>query len=214
MRSMKKVIASVLKRANRQIDTWGSIPMNVRQMRNFLYVADMFTGIPAGDVVECGVGKARTLLYFGFLIEREGAQRNLWGFDSFEGFPEPTVEDTSSRNPKKGEWAYLTPDDVRTIFRTAGVHVQPKLVKGFFVNTVDTYDGKGIALLHLDVDLYQSYLDCFPLIEKVVPGGVVMFDEYKTDAFPGATKAIDELCRKKGYTLEKHPWMDKYCIRV
>ena len=67
------------------------------------------------------------------------------------------------------------------------------LVKGYFPATFPQYSGDRIALLHLDVDLYQSYKDCLEWFEpKVAPGGVIAFDEYGRRGWVGATRAIDE----------------------
>ena len=34
--------------------------------------------------------------------------KKIFGFDSFCGFPNPTKEDRSPRNPKKGDWNILS----------------------------------------------------------------------------------------------------------
>jgi hypothetical protein len=71
------------------------------------------------------------------------------------------------------------------------------LVKGLFGETLRTYDGS-IALLHLDCDLYQSYLTTLQtLYGKVARGGIIMFDEYADDRWPGARRAIDEFFADK-----------------
>src|SRR3989338_1750422 len=46
-----------------------------------------------GDIVECGVGWGCSLLYWALLAREEAKGRRIWGFDSFEGFPEPGPED-------------------------------------------------------------------------------------------------------------------------
>jgi hypothetical protein len=61
----------------------------------FLYFKDMLERIKGieGAVVECGVSVGYGILYFmllGMLMDRE---RDVWGFDSFEGFPESTSAD-------------------------------------------------------------------------------------------------------------------------
>jgi len=79
-----------------------------------------------------------------------------------------------------------------------------RLVKDFFDNTLPHYEGS-IAILHLDCDLYGSYkvaLEC--LYENVVPGGVIMFDEYENATFPGARRAIDEFFADKEERVLKH----------
>ena len=37
--------------------------------------------------------------------KNEGGQRRIFGYDSFEGFPDPTIEDRAFRDPKKGDWS-------------------------------------------------------------------------------------------------------------
>ena len=54
---------------------------------------------------------------------------------------------------------------------------------------------KKIALLHLDVDLYDSYkVTLERLLPCVTKGGVVLFDEYiiNKEKSPGSVKAIAE----------------------
>jgi len=81
------------------------------------------------------------------------------------------------------------------------------LVPGYFNDTLKTYQGQ-VALLHLDVDLYDSYKVCLEtLYPKVATGGVILFDEYAepTDLknWPGAKKAIDEFLGENKKYLER-----------
>lgn len=156
-----------------------------------------------GDVVECGVGRGESLIDFTILCNQEKRQRKVWGFDSFEGFPEPTEHDTSPRHARKGDvWSNTSMHVVLSALRDAGfspdyVEANVTLVKGFFDESLGAYTGKAIAVLHLDCDLYASYKGALEqLFPKVVPGGIILFDEYMNSIdhlkFPGARKAIDE----------------------
>ena len=79
-----------------------------------------------------------------------------------------------------------------------------KLVKGFFDQTLSSYEGK-IALLHLDGDLYESYkVSLNVLYRKVVRGGIIMFDEYADPRWVGARKAIDEFFADKPEVVVPH----------
>jgi len=162
-----------------------------------------------GDIVECGVGKGRSFMVLGFLARNQ--HRELVGYDSFEGFPEPSEEDNSPRNPKKGEWNYIKPFDVFESFKTAYVNSDDlQVVGGFFKTTIPMYQGQ-IALLHLDCDLYESYQVCLKhLYPKVVKGGIVLFDEYNDPNWPGATKAVDEYGLKPIKDEESGKY---YCIK-
>ena len=63
-----------------------------------------------GDIVECGVGRGRSLLIISalnnILEKHEGGGRKIFAYDSFEGFPEPSLQDEFFRDIKKGDWSY------------------------------------------------------------------------------------------------------------
>ena len=173
----------------------------------------------AGDIVECGVGYSRTFQVLACLLKRENnPKRTLFGFDSFEGFPEPTGEDNSLRQPTKGEWKVLTPAQLRHILLLLRlgepfVDSRVRIVKGFFDETLPHATLERIAFLHLDVDLYKSYKTCLEhLFPRVVTGGVVLFDEYDSPNWPGAKKAIDEYFKHIPHHFQKDASAGKYFL--
>jgi O-methyltransferase len=169
-----------------------------------------------GDIVECGIGRGRSLITIMVLesLSRtfpDYMPRKIFGLDSFEGFPEPSKEDASPRNPKKGEWSaspngeftYSIENLIKIIHNAEidpSVISDLTLLKGFFDRTALEATAKKIAILHLDGDLYHSVFDpLFILEEKIAPGGVVVLDDFKlynpdrkNEAFPGARRAVEE----------------------
>jgi Macrocin-O-methyltransferase (TylF) len=205
------------------------VPVPLKWMRQFRYFASLFEKISAlqGDVVECGVGKGNTFLMLCYLAGASSIQRTVRGFDSFAGFPQPSVHDVSYRNPRAGEWC--VPETlVRERLKTAGVHdaypqLQVCITPGFLGETLpkEAHAPYEIAFLHLDVDIYDSYRDGLQyLFPKVVPGGIVAFDEYREfspkrpteEKWPGCTKAVDEYLAPLGYTPVYHPETRKYFV--
>jgi hypothetical protein len=174
-----------------------------------------------GDVVECGVGRGRSLLLLALLCREEEKGRQIWGFDSFEGLPEPSEEDASPRNPRKGQYR-ADIAGVRALLQEAqldDLYMRSKvtLVKGVFNESLHKYAGQGIALLHIDADLYQSYLDTLNILyDKVRPGGVIAFDEYMDGIthvnYPGAKQAIDEFFADKPFELRRDKHYGKYYV--
>jgi hypothetical protein len=152
-----------------------------------------------GDFVECGVSIGHGLLSLMLLSDLTGRPRQVYGFDSFAGFPDSTPEDlTADGSYHKRRGDYASPLDIVTRVLADG-RVDPAqieqnlhLVPGFFDQTLPHYSGT-IALLHLDCDLYTSYKTCLSqLYDRVQPGGLIMFDEYEDPNFPGAQQAADE----------------------
>ena len=146
------------------------------------------------------------LLLWMLLTEAIGPKRHYYGFDSFQGFPAPTAEDGRSAAAVLTHGYYATPEDL--VWRvlqdgrvTADARARLTLVRGFFEQTVPSFS-EPIALLHLDCDLYESYRTCLVhLYDRVVPGGVIVFDDYGHPRWPGAQRAVDEFFADKRETV-------------
>ena len=81
-------------------------------------------------------------------------------------------------------------------------------VQGDICDTIPKYLSEHpelkIALLHIDVDIYKpSVVILNNLYERVVRGGLVVFDDFGTVV--GETKAIDEFFEGKDVLIEKLP---------
>lgn len=221
---MKSFINKFFKKIGFQITKSNGIAASHKLLNNYRYFIDKFSRISDidGDIVECGVGFGHTLLLINQLAYVENKGRKVWAFDSFEGFPEPAEEDVSIRNPKKGEWKVITPSDLDDIlFRRCQLPQEARtsltVTKGYFNDTLPKNNIKKIALLHLDVDLYESYKTCLQnLYSLVSAGGIILFDEYKQrdtqKVFPGAAIAIDEFFKDKKETIQYDEVFDKYYV--
>ncbi len=169
----------------------------------YLYFLDQLEKVKdiPGDIVECGVSIGHGALLFLLLSEFLGVERTYYGFDSFAGFPDPVEKDETTPITGKGFWA-SPPDTVLRVLKDGRIpedtiRDRVRLTKGMFDETLPRYEGR-IALLHLDCDLYESYRRSLEtLYNKVSPGGIIMFDEYADNRWPGARKAIDEFFADK-----------------
>lgn len=167
--------------------------LGIGAVLNYISVTDV-----KGSIVECGVGKGVSIYSIARIARAYGLERHIFGFDSFQGFPEPTEKDKSYRRAKKGDWSdtsvehvtehFMQPEEMRSYFEKF-----IRLVPGYFENTMPKVDPGRICYLHLDCDLYESYRTCiewqYPRLSR---GGVVVYDEYGMDKFPGAKLAVDE----------------------
>jgi predicted O-methyltransferase YrrM len=87
-----------------------------------------------------------------------------------------------------------------------------ELVKGDACETIPKYieenPGLRISLSHLDLDIYQSTKVALEqLYPLVVPGGVILLDEYAMPGFPGESKAFDEYFGDKRPVVKKFPYI-------
>ncbi len=192
-----------------------------------------------GDIVECGVGRGRSLITLLSLnryyesISNNKIRRKIYALDSFSGFPEPTKEDNSSRNPKKGEWSRspnnefnYSVENLKKILKKADLgnlrKNQLNIIKGFFEKTTKDLKIKKISILHLDGDLYKSIKDPLEnLSNKVVKGGIIVIDDFylkknkhSKEDFPGARRALEDfLDENKEFKLKESIRGTPYLIR-
>lgn len=176
-----------------------------------------------GDIVECGVWRggmmqivARTLIFETQNDSNPSNLRKLWLFDTFEGMPAPSHE--LDRDMYKGEHASakmirepkIGPNGTHTIWCLADLedvvngmdstdypssHV--KYVKGLVEETLPNSSLEKISILRVDTDWYSSTKHILKsLYEKVVSGGVIIFDDY--ESWEGARTAVNEFFAEEG----------------
>jgi len=180
-----------------------------------------------GDFVECGVWRGGSALIMGLMLQRSTQPRFLRLFDSFEGLPQPTVEDGTraadySGGQKDGKLVSVAQcvaslaDVKRNLFDVVGI--DPARVKfeiGWFQNTVPVVAPQmdPIAVLRLDGDWYASTQICLDhLYPHVSPGGVVILDDYW--CWEGCKKATDEYRAKHSITAPLVKVDDECCYWI
>ncbi|RXJ98224.1 dTDP-6-deoxy-L-hexose 3-O-methyltransferase [Arcobacter sp. CECT 8986] len=165
-----------------------------------------------GDVIECGIFKGNSFFRFAHfrdLLEARTSRR-LIGFDIFGVFPETNFNDDKKYLDnflKSAGSQSIEIEEMQKIMKYKNIE-NYQLIKGDINITVPKYCKENphqkIALLHIDTDVYEpatTILDT--MYEKVVKGGVIIFDDYGT--FPGETKAVDDFFKDKKESIQKLP---------
>jgi len=154
-----------------------------------------------GDVVECGVYNGGSASILASACIRSPLNRNIWLFDSFEGLPEPCIEDGIKSIGWKG-WCHGDLARVNTILSELSIpESRVRIVKGWFQDTFPSVQIHDIALLHIDADWYESVKLCLEkFYDSVRPGGFVVIDDY--GHWEGSRKATDEFLERRGIDIE------------
>lgn len=167
-----------------------------------------------GCLIECGVYKGASLSRFASFrnVLENDFSRKIIGFDAFGGFPADNVLSADDRHFisefEKIGGAGISIDELESILDQKNFK-NISLIKGNVFDTVPKFISENrhtrIALLHLDLDVYEPTEFCLSqFLPYMVSGGVIVFDDY--NAVEGATRAADELCRKTNRHLEKLPF--------
>lgn len=118
-----------------------------------------------GVVIELGVRHGTSIRH---IAERVGESMQVFGFDSFQGLPEA--------------WGGLPRGAYSTDGKLPEVPANVELRAGWFEDTLPAFaarEARPIRFMNVDCDLYSSTASAFTALgPKLVPGSVVVFDEY------------------------------------
>ena len=145
-----------------------------------------------GDFVELGCYKGDTSILLQKLLHKNGYDRRLFLYDSFEGLPERTKEDASVAGDgfKKGELD-VTKKEVILKFKKAGLPV-PKIKKAFFEDLEKADLPEKIAFAFLDGDLYGSIKTSLNLVlPRLSKDATLLIHDYNNPSLPGVARAVD-----------------------
>ena len=145
----------------------------------------------AGDTAECGVRHGKSSFFILRGLDDPARLHHLC--DSFEGLSQPSDLDAESIARRDGWRAGdLAADEagVRERFRE---FAQVRFHKGWIPDCFDGLQDRRFAFVHVDVDLYEPTLAAFEFFHpRLVPGAVMVCDDYGFASCPGARRAVDE----------------------
>lgn len=137
-----------------------------------------------GDMAEVGVYQGGSSK----IICEAKDQRIFHLFDTFAGLPRVSEKDTHFGVTywKDGEFSNTSEEAVRDYlskYKNVFFH------KGRFPETAEPIKNTKFSFVHLDVDLYQSTLDCLEFFyPRLIKGGVILTHDYHTNGVQSAFK--------------------------
>lgn len=151
-----------------------------------------------GSIIEIGVWRGGT----GALIAKQakncGIEDMVFLCDTFTGVVKAGVSDSSY---KGGEHADTSRQVVEELIFTRMHLDNVEILEGIFPDqTGHRLKGMQFRLCHIDVDVYQSAKDVVDWIwDKMVPGGIMVYDDYGFDSCDGITKYVEEqmMCKDR-----------------
>lgn len=162
-----------------------------------------------GSLAECGVYQGATLASIGLYLREKGSNKEVFGFDSFEGFDDKIKRDlelggSDLEQKSVGGFSNTSLTDVQHKVDLFDLRATVTLVPGYFENTLLTCEENKFCFVSLDCDMYDSYKQCLQFFyPRLSRGAVVLLDEYNDPAWPGCNKALDEFLHDKPEELEE-----------
>jgi O-methyltransferase len=139
-------------------------------------------------IIEVGVWRGGTAT---LLAKANNDSSTIYLCDTFEGVAKAGENDNQY---KGGEHADTSIEIVTTLLSEQNLS-NYKILKGIFPDeNSEGIESEKFKICHIDVDVYQSAKDVFNWVwNKMIVGGVVVFDDYGFAACAGITQLVHEL---------------------
>jgi hypothetical protein len=143
-----------------------------------------------GDTAECGVYKGAMSWLMCQRIRGTGKRHHA--FDSFAGLSTPSSDDGAYWQAGDMSMAESQARDCLREFDFVDFHT------GWIPERFGEVADRKFSFVHIDVDLYQPTYDSLAFFyERLVPGGLIVCDDYGFTNCPGAKRAFDEFFADK-----------------
>lgn len=150
-----------------------------------------------GDIVEIGVFKGSGVASFAKFVEIycPNSNKKIIGFDLFKNNDQQILDNYEANDKIQMNTVYsrvdsddLTIKSVSKRLDNMNIHKKYMLVEGDVEKTLPEFviknPGFRISILYIDCDLDKpTYYSLKYLWDRVLPGGIIIFDEYEYHAF-------------------------------
>ncbi|HXG48973.1 MAG TPA: class I SAM-dependent methyltransferase [Methylomirabilota bacterium] len=203
-----------------------NFPKYVRRqhLKRFLAMYEIFKLVlpVKGSVIDCGVYQGFSLMTWAKLstiLEPENLIRRIYGFDTFEGFPEIHEKDASRiAAPERGSFdAVNSYHELQALIaeydrdRFLGHLQKVYLIKGDATQIIPQFIADNphlvVSLLFLDFDLYEpTKVAIEHFVPRMPKGAVIAFDELDNPIWPGETQALLDSLGINRFELRRIEW--------
>ncbi len=157
-----------------------------------------------GDFVECGVNTGAYAKAVITYTDLNSLNKTFYLFDTFEGLPseQMTMEEKEAGLENYNDQYHDVYEQVQETFRNDNV----QLVKGKVPGTLGEFNGDKVAFLSIDMNMVKperAALEYF--YDKIVPGGIIILDDYGFPQHINQKKAHDEFALKRGISILSLP---------
>ena len=148
-----------------------------------------------GDFVECGVARGGTaILLLTYLGPAAFAGRDFYLYDTFRGL------DTALSSPQElAQTEGHYPDCYEEVRRRFEGFPRVHVIRGTLPHVLHERAPERVAYLHVDLNAAEpERLTLEFFWDRLLPGAMILFDDYGWVACEAQKKAIDEVLRERG----------------
>lgn len=163
-----------------------------------------------GDFVECGVFKGDFSWVVYQAVQFETRAKLFYLYDTFGGFaPAYSSAEDFPDAPGFFDFAdkvYRDPSIYEEVVRKFAPYPNVRIVRGALPDTLADVAPDAIAYLHIDLNSPAAELATLEILfDRVVPGAIIVFDDYGWHVFRKQKEAEDAFMARRGYSILELP---------
>lgn len=160
-------------------------------------LVEQIAKLKTGSIIEIGAWRGGTGALIAAQARNCGIEDRVLLCDTFTGVVKAGARDSVYRGGEHADTSRHTVEDLVTRMHLENVEI----LEGIFPDqTGHRVEGMQFRFCHVDVDAYQSAKDILDWIwNKMVPGGIVVYDDYGFYGCDGITKHVEEqmMCKDR-----------------
>jgi hypothetical protein len=175
------------------LDRFGERTLPNADRKWMVYQLLRFVSDLPGDTAECGVYRGATS-YLISCANRESRLQNKTHhlFDSFAGLSQPGAADGAHWS--EGDLRC----DIAEVRRALSAFTDVKFHPGWIPDSFPEVADRKFSFVHIDVDLLEPTRDSLAFFyPRMMPGGIIVCDDYGISTCPGATSAVEQFLQSK-----------------
>jgi len=163
-----------------------------------------------GDIIEIGVFKGSGIATFSKFLEIycPNSNKKIIGFDIFQKNTNEILSKDIELDKNNMNTVYsrvnshdLTLESVEDRLSNMNIHKKYSLIEGDVENTLpaflDKNPGLRVSLLYIDCDIERpTYFSLKYLWDRLLPGGIILFDEYEYHSF-SESNGVDKFLQER-----------------
>lgn len=160
-----------------------------------------------GDFVECGVNKGFLSSAIMEYLDWNSLDRTFYLMDTFSGIDENYVspEGRASGILERNMTGFYT-KDFEEVKKNFSQWKNIQFIRGSIPDTLIEVKTDSVAYLHIDMNNPLPEVAAFNYFwERLVPGGLILFDDYAYKGYEAQNEAMDEAVCKKNIKILSIP---------
>jgi hypothetical protein len=153
-----------------------------------------------GDFVECGVWRGFCSAVLTEYLDFQNLDRTFYLYDTFAGIP------AELDSEKHDVPAFREPGLYEKVVERFSRYPNVKVIRGAIPDSFSTAVPERIAFLHIDMNSSKSEIAALEvLFDRVLPGGLIVFDDYGWIGYRAQHLAEDAWTRKRDHRILELP---------